>query len=487
MEITEYESVSVSLSPIPIDTRPMNPKLLVSNGDSMYLGKEPEEAYEFYAAAARVETNVAVLAFNAGRVAMDLRRWFDAVDWNRKAIAIKPDFVDALCNLAVSCLWLGLNDAAHVHATKACELAPTFPNAWSALAFACLHRGDNVAAKEMFGKALELNPNFPEAAFNLAALQLMEMDFSAGSPEFYKWRTTERPESFSGFPAPQGNAWKGEALTGKSILLWGEQGIGDQILFSCMIDEICDQAADVWVVVDDRLVSLFTRSFPRAHVVGLKMRIYLDPRPFDFHCPLGALPAYLRRSITDFANGMKGKYLVADPVRVDAMRARFCRGDKLLVGVSWASESRYGFFKSTDLETDWGPVLKYRGLAHFVSLQYGDIRREAIGMMPVPRDITGDDLENWAALIAVCDLVITVSNTTAHMAGALAVDCFTIVPRGAGRLWYWFERPKEIFGTMECLWYPSMLLAAPDRPRDWTKPMELAGEYLKQSVRRKSR
>lgn len=444
----------------------MDLKFLNAHGVYLYGNKDLTGAMRHFETAANFDRDDPTLPFNAGRCAMDMRAWFDAVMWNERALAIKPDYVDAMCNIAVSFLWLGSPESALHWAEKAVELKPDFANSHSALGFAKMHAGDLPGAQEAWRKALEINPVFPEAAFNLAATQLQQMDFSAGSPEFYKWRTQHDPVAFSGMPAPLTTPWKGETLEGKSIILWGEQGLGDQILFAGMAPEIIAAAAKVLIVCDDRLVSLFARSFPGAAIIGMEMRGQIDPKTYDFQCPLGALPAYCRRSRESFAGSRP--YLVPDVRRVIAMRERFnavSLGDPL-VGASWASESRYGWFKSTDLVEHWGAITRRKDI-QLISVQYGPTRDEGRGVMPVPRDVYGDDLEMWAAQIAAMDSIVTVSNTTAHIAGAMGIPCHVMVPRGAGRLWYWFDMPKAEDGSMQCLWYPSLKLYAQNKPGVW--------------------
>lgn len=437
------------------------------------------EAGQLFELAANIEPGSAELPFNAGRCAMDLSDWFAAAYWNRRALELNPAHYGAMCNLSVALLWLGENEQAALFADLATQTDAKLPHGWSARGFAAMHSGDPKEALRFWDIALSIDPNFPEAAFNKAAVQLEQLDFSAGSPEFYKWKNGGQPDKFSGFTVPPCPAWAGEAMTDKTILIWGEQGLGDQILFAGMVNEVCDRAKKVILCVTDQLVPLFARAFPRATVVPHRHATYIRMWEVDLHCPLGALPAFLRKGREDFTP--PESYLTADPDRVKAIRARYKKiaGDRPLIGVSWASDSRYGVFKSTELDEHWGPIFATPGV-QFISLQYGLTRHECRGIMPSPREVDGTHIESWAALIGAMDAVISVSNTAVHFAGAMGIPTLAMIPRGAGRLWYWFDLPRDEAGTMDCLWYPSVRLIPQERVGDWEGPIAVAAKALRE-------
>lgn len=143
-----------------------------------------------------------------------------------------------------------------------------------------------------------------------------------------------------------------------------------------------------------------------------------------------------------------------------ALRERLRQGGKgLVVGLSWLSRAeRFGELKSVTLR-DLQPLLQLPGVK-FVDLQYGDTtaeredlrRRSGIDVQRLPDVDTFNDMDGLAALIRACDLVVTTSNTTAHLAGAVGASTLLMLPFASGRHWCWHEERED------SPWYPSMRL-----------------------------
>jgi ADP-heptose:LPS heptosyltransferase len=164
----------------------------------------------------------------------------------------------------------------------------------------------------------------------------------------------------------------------------------------------------------------------------------------------------------DFAHFPKrAAYLAPDTGMVAAFREKYAplrAGGKRLIGLSWKSRSAFtGAEKSLAL-AEWQPILDTADCA-FISVQYGAEAGELAAALRtghvIHHDATVDslkDLDTFAAQLAALDLVISVSNTAVHVAGALGVPTWVIVPEGKGGLWYWFERSDAT------PWYPSIRL-----------------------------
>lgn len=248
------------------------------------------------------------------------------------------------------------------------------------------------------------------------------------------------------------------------VLAWGEQGIGDRILLAGMLADLHEAAGDVAVETEPRLVPLLARSFPALEILA-------EGEPpagsgFMSQIALGALGQHFRKQPDAFPS--RSTYLRADPARTAALRHRYTIApDRLLIGISWCSRNAaFGRFKSVGL-AEWAPILAVPGVT-FVNLQYGDTHdeRSRIEAPHILHDATIDplrDLDGAASQIAAMDLVITTSNTTAHMAGALGIETWTLLPSGPGLLWYWFQDRED------SPWYPSMRLFRQHRPGDWTE------------------
>ncbi len=289
-------------------------------------------------------------------------------------------------------------------------------------------------------------------------------------------------------------AWKpGADLAGKSLLLFGEQGLGDEILFANTLPDILDRLGPdgrLSLAVEARLVPLFQRSFPQARVgahhtgkiEGRTHRIapFLDGElgSIDLWAPLASLLCEFRRTPEDFPD--RTAFLSADPDRVADWKARLAReapaGPK--IGLLWKSaiisSGRHRYFSPFER---WAPVLATPGVS-FVNLQYGDCaaeieqaRREfGVEIWNPPGIDLKQDLDDVAALSSALDLVIGFSNATLNIAAACGAPTWLISAPGA-----W-----TCLGTDRYPWYPQVRLFRPSAFREWEPVMaEIAAELAK--------
>ena len=411
------------------------------------------------------------IAYNLGRVCLALNDWPMTVEANRAALALKPDMGAAACNLGIALVHEGR--AAEGAAAIRDGIAHGADNAagWSALGLALHHQAQDDEALGAWETALARDPLHAEARFNLATAYLRRQDFTRGWSLFAARAESDRASFESGGAIPANiPRWRGEPLADKSVLVWAEQGLGDQILFASLLPDL--KVGALTFACAPRLVPLFARALPAATVLpqdGTLETVLARTRP-DVVVPLGDLGGLLRPQIQDFSGARA--FLQADPVRIAQLRARY-RGwaaGRPLVGLSWHSHrASFGGVKSIPLPA-WARVLADLPAA-FVSLQYGetdgDVAAAAQAGLAVHRDPAVDathDLDGLAAQIGAMDLVLTVSNTTAHLAGGLGVPTWTLVPRGGGSLWYWFQPAAT---RQQNPWYPSLRVHHQSRPGDW--------------------
>ncbi len=346
---------------------------------------------------------------------------------------------------------------------QAIAQAPNVAGALYSFARALNRHGDNDAAEEFYRRALVLDPDHPETHLNLGLCLLLRGAFAEGWRE-WDWRhrlEDSPPRRFTG------RDWRGENLAGKRLLVSAEQAVGDQILHASMIPDLTGLGGSIVVECERRLVPLFKRSFSGVEVVAQQDPPAI-PVAYDYELPIASLGAYLRPDFPSFAD-KRSPYLQADAGRAAALRARYAQfGDGKLIGISWRSQRpELGGAKSTAL-MDWAPILRAPGCV-FIDLQYGDTTQERAVVqrelgVTIHRDDRIDqmqDLDAFAAQVAALDRVISVSNTAVHVAGALGVAGWVLVPRGKGLHWYWFNgRPDSPF-------YPSLRLFRQQTRGDW--------------------
>jgi hypothetical protein len=245
-----------------------------------------------------------------------------------------------------------------------------------------------------------------------------------------------------------------------------------------MIADLVSSPMRIALEVDPRLAPLYRRSFQHLTVIPRRDPPLVIPADYDCQAPLASLGRWLRRSFQNFPR--HGGYLKPDPARVEAYRKRLGGNQATrIIGISWKSANQeFGRHKSTEL-VDWLGILQTPGV-RFVDLQYGDTASER-GLLEQPAGARLEhlpdldqfnDLEGLAALCAACDLVITVSNVTAHLAGALGRPVWQLLPTGNGRLWYWFT------GRSDSPWYPSMRMFTQQTPGNWRQVFEAVEKEL---------
>ncbi len=298
-----------------------------------------------------------------------------------------------------------------------------------------------------------------KAKFNYGTTLITNKNFEKGWGYYgYRWKTP--PQNKVTWPFPDKPLWQGER--GKPVALWREQGIGDDIIFLSLVPEVKDMCNSLSVYVDPRLQDLCKRAMPEINFV--KDLEELQDVECDYHLPLGSVPGLIRNDINDFDRTVKG-YLKADPQRVESIRNELKLEDKMVIGISWkSSKSRYKT-KSVQLK-DMERI--FSGLdVVLVNLQYGDVEdeirefKEATGIDVVQCASVDnrEDLDGLAALIEVCDLVVSITNVTVHLAGALAKNTWVLLPY-VPNFWWLLDRPDSI-------WYPSLTLYRQPKLNDW--------------------
>lgn len=366
-----------------------------------------------------------------------------------RALALDPGSAQVLYGFATLHSENGDHARAALLVEAALRLKPDWSDAWNNLGNHYEGLGRRADAVAAFDRALALNPRNMGAVVNRGLTQLALGHMSAGWEGYaHRFDDPRFPFSPRAWPWP---AWRGEDLAGKSILLWSDQGIGDEVLYASMVQEVAARAGTCVVECTDRLAPLYRRSFPGIEVAAKRPEVHaaLMARAFDFHCSVLDLGRWLRPALTAFPN--RASLLAADPARTAALRAKYLQAGpgRKLAGLSWRSTNpRMGNQKSHPL--GWfSPLLTTSGFT-FVNVQYGNVNNEletlagAGGGMVLndPEIDSLKDLDAFAAQLAALDVVITVSNSAAHAAGALGVPTLVLVPDHHKRLWYWFDRGR---------------------------------------------
>lgn len=438
--------------------------------NSLHKQGRAAEAEVLYRSVVTTNPHDSAILCQWGEALIDLNKLDEAEEALRRSVAAAPLAAAPVTTLGrVYELRGDLGEALSLH-EKSLHLNPRYENAYLNRGSAKRFLGDLEGALADYDTALDLQPDFPAARGN-RALTLLALGRLGEAWADYRARLKAQ----AGTPdLTEDKPWDGQSLAGKNVLVWTEYGLGDEILFASLLPDLAALTASCTVVCAARLCALFRRSFPGITFLPL-------PGPtggaYDVRLPLTDAAHLLRPDLASIPRH-KG-YLVPHPAHAATLRRSYqAENSNKIVGISWRSASgSTGAFKSTTL-SDWRTILGTAGIT-FVSLQYGDRAQVAQDLAtvatPVILDDTIDpagDLDAFAAQVAAMDLVISVSNTTVHIAGALDIPAWVLTPRGLGAHWYW-HRDSET-----CPWYPALRLFRQAEGGHWDAPLQAIAEQL---------
>jgi tetratricopeptide (TPR) repeat protein len=370
---------------------------------------------------------------------------------------------------------LGLPSEAEEALRCALRYSDDYLEARAKLALVLVEQGRLDEAESEIATVLAADSRHVDARWHLSTARLLRGDFAAAWPD-YESRLERGDIHARPYRYPR---WDGRALGDGTLLIYAEQGLGDEILFASCFEDAISRAGLCVIECDPRLEHLFARSFSRARIVGSKYQSapdWLAGGPtVTAQIPAGSLPGLFRNQAADFP--ARRGYLFADPKKMAAWSARLgSLGTKPKVGIAWTGGSlkTRSTIRSLPL-AQWVPILRATG-AEFVNLQYIDSTtemaelalRHGLNVHHWPEAL--DDYDETAALVGALDLVICVTTAVSDLAGALGKPVWVMVP--ASPEWR-FQLEGE---TMP--WYPSMRLFRQQRLHDWQQVIEqVAGEF----------
>jgi tetratricopeptide (TPR) repeat protein len=450
--------------------RPDDPGAHLAYGAALAGLGHTAEALAAFDAVAAVAPDNAFAHNNRANMLNKLDRPDEALAAADRALALRPELIHAWRHRGQALG--GLGDAEGAAAAYREALARTgAAEQYDVLcdlggALATTGRYDEALA--MLDRAVALRPDAAAARFRRSELRLVTGDLPGGWEDYEtRWRLPDvlrmnremTPELLGRLTLSP----RAEELAGRRVLVVGEQGVGDVIMFASLLPDLAAIAAQVTCVVDPRLVRLFARSLPGVTFAPSGRAGAVDAGAFEKVVALGSLAFAFRRSQSDFPGR---PYLKASPQAAEAWRRRLtAAGPGPRVGVSWRGGVKRTRAVARSIDLDALPFLGRDDL-QFVSLQYGDVADEIAAVnrglsRPVlafsPAEI--DDFDELAGLIEALDLVVTVQTTVAHLTGALGRPGLVMIPR-------WPEWRYGLQGD-RIAWYGSLRLVRQAAAGDW--------------------
>lgn len=448
-----------------------------NHGNALRDLKRLEDAAAAYRHAIELEPEFAQAHMNLGVTARDLGRRDEALAAHREAVRLRPDWAEALYNLGAVLVERDELEEAVTAFRQAIQAQPNYVDALTHLAGALRALGRWQEALQLYDRAAQLNPEDGEARTQRAMILLQQGRFDEGWREYeWRWRSA-RPPLARHAKIP---AWEGRPIRSETLLVYGEQGLGDEIMFASCVGDACRAAQRVVLECAPRLQRLFARSFPQAQVVSREADDVESRRAIekaDYAIASGSLPRVFRREWADF---QPRAFLQADPSHVAAWRERLAElPPGLRIGIAW----RGGRPRHDGLERSISAAELMSALppsAQAISLQHGETREELQQLLRTlgraPRTWAdfdpGADLDRLAGLLMNLDLVISVGNATAHLSGALGRPTWALLP--AAPSWRWFA------GRDTSPWYAEMRLWRQSSRGDWRSVIERVAAELSQ-------
>ena len=277
---------------------------------------------------------LSIIAYQSGRYEM-------TIDLITRAIEIDSNNAPFFLNLGSALQEQGRLEESIQAYHKAIEIQPNYAAVYYNLGNVLQEQRRLEESIQAYHKAIEIQPNYAEAYNNLGLALLLKGDFEQGWRE-YEWRL--KCSAFEihdrNFPQPY---WRGSDINKKFMLIWGEQGVGDQIMFASLISRFQQQAQRVFVETQQRLVPLFKRSFPEVSFFSIQdpPNSRLLDKSIDYQSPIGSLAQWLLPNEGSFPKN--DSYLKTNADKTRKLKAKYQQlaAGKLLVGISWKSVNKY--------------------------------------------------------------------------------------------------------------------------------------------------
>jgi tetratricopeptide (TPR) repeat protein len=483
--------------------RPDHVQALYNRAGTLHALQKYEEALANYDKAIHLHPQFADAHANRGNTLNELHRFDEALDSFERALALRPNLVEALCNrgnalnkmkrfedaLASYDRALALHpghagshynrgstlhelrryEEALVSYDRATALRPHYPEASSNRGATLYELKRHGEALESYDRAIALQPDYPEAHWNAASLSLLIGDFTRGWAEYeWRWKYETLKSAKRNFAQP---LWGGEVIDGKTILLHGEQGLGDTIQFCRYAPFVAARGGRVILEVDKRLHPLMLSLAGVDQVVPAG-----DSLPsFDLQCPLLSLPRVFETQLKTIPSAVP--YLRATPDKSAEWSARLGSEDGYRIGLAWSGNAAHHRDQMRSISLS--ALLKLLDTeATFISLQK-DVRTTDAAALGQHSDIIQfadalTDFSDTAALISNLDLVISVDTSIAHLAGALGRPVWILLPYLPD--WRW------LLDRDTSPWYPTARLFRQDDTRQWGGVLARVRDSLREFV-----
>lgn len=411
---------------------------------------------------------------NLGKVSLKGEDYEAAISHFLAANKLNPYDADTLSDLATAYSELNRFDEARQHFERALALKPDHGATHLGLGLMNHDLRNFDQALVHFSTTTQDKYRITLREYNRALTYLHAGNLELGWADYkWRWKESDLPVPYLLTAKP---IWDGQT-TNETIFIWHEQGIGDQILFGTLLTEANQVAPNLVVRLDKRLMPIFERSLPNIRFISHDHLI--TDGEFKYHLPIGDLTRIFRPSLQDFGR-QPTPYLHPDSDHAKQLWNTLEKG-KPIIGLAWVTKGKRSKERNLPID-EVVSVVQNAFPSELVDLQYSDTSEDRTRIFQklgakirhLDQIDNFNDLDGLASLISACDFVITCSNSTAHLAGALGKKTYLLVPFGRGRHWYW----SHISYDGQSLWYPSVRIIPQTIAGNWAEPIQV----LKDSI-----
>jgi tetratricopeptide (TPR) repeat protein len=453
-----------------IQIRPDTPEAWSNKGIALNNLNRHQESLDAYNQALQLDPSYADAWSNKSVPLNKLKRYQEASEACDKALSLRPNYAEAYYNKSNALYALRRFDEVMTHLDKALSLKPNYHEAWAnkGVILHELARFDEAIAH--FDKALGIKPDYHDASWNKSLSFLVQGNFEGGLPLYEsRWKVEKLIENSDkrSFAKP---VWLGsEPLNGKTILLYGEQGLGDFIQFCRYAKLVANLGAKVILEAPESLASLM------GEIEGVSQVVVKGEElpTFDYQCPLLSLPLAFKTNLATIPNASPYIHMDGLTHKMREWQERLGTKSKPRVGLVWSGNSQH--------DNDHNRSLLLKDILPFLPAQFEyislqkevrEVDKPTLQSNSQIRSFTEEliDFSDTAALTSALDLVISVDTSVAHLSAALGKKTLVLLPHTPD--WRW------LLDRSDSPWYPSMKLYRQSNIGDWKSALSAVKIYL---------
>lgn len=447
-----------------LEKYPQNINAYISYGYTLNLMERFQEAIDIYQQGMEIKGDDFGILYNLGITYLNQFDYANALNYLLLAQKQNNKSVDLLLTIAVCFAKKRDFGAACNSVDEAKKLEPNNLLIPFQMGTLLMQQDKNEMALQYFDEVIKLEPNHIEANYHKGLVLLKEERYKEAI-QYYRYRVIRKNNKFGKF-----NDFELPRINKDSeILVSWEQGVGDEILNMALLNDIKKKVKSVTYITQDKLIDWFRFNLPDVSFIADKdSKEYIKENNQKPKLNIATLMSYI--DDWDFFFKTPISWRASERIKEKYIKKYKLNNEKIL-GISWKSANKkIGDEKSIPL-SEMAPILKKNKI---ISLQYGDVKQE-IDQVNLQEKLNifydqeldyYDDINSLAALISICDEVITCSNVTAHIAGRLGVKTYLMVPKSFGNIWYW----NSISDYSR--WYPSVKIFRQEIDGDWTHLIE---------------